>query len=418
MKHFAILFFAGLLFFTTSCTKDVCTREVTYIKATANYDDLDRYRLPIVNNYDAPIIQPSKVFVYEELLFMSEENHGIHILDNANPQNPQNLNFLAIPGNKDLIVKDDQLFADSYYDLLVIDIANPLQPQLIARNELVFPANLQDKDGNYLVGFSYEEVTERVTCEEQLFDAETHFFDYNQDLIAPSAVPTSFSGAKSQSGTTAGSLSRMASVDEFLYIISQSSIYTLEMTGNGNIEQRNTTLVGWNIETIFPHRDKLFLGAQNGMHILDISDRTAPLQIGRFDHQPSCDPVLPDDEVAYVTLRTGNTCEGSINQLDVVSISNPGSPFLIQSIQMENPHGLTLLNDKLVVCEGHAGIKIFDATVRDQLVPIASDDSFTAYDVIPHPDITGILLIIGDKGLIQYSLDGENRLSELSTIGF
>ncbi len=418
MKHSTYFLFFALLLTITSCTKDICTREVTYTKATANYADLDKFRIPVVSDYSATIIQPSKIFVYENLLFMSEENHGIHIIDNTDPANPENLNFIAIPGNKDLIVVDGQLHADSYYDLLVIDIKDPRNPQLIARNQEVFPSSLRDDQGNYLVGFTYEEVTEKVNCESQLFDAQTHFFDHNEDLIAPSAVPTSFSGAQSKNGAAAGSLSRMASVDNYLYIISQSSIYTLELRGGGNIEQRNITQVGWNIETIYPLNNRLFLGAQNGMHIMDISDRTNPREVGRFDHETSCDPVFPTDEVAYVTLRTGNECQGSINQLDVVSLRNISRPRLIQSIQMTNPHGLTLLNDKLVVCEGPHGIRIFDARDRENLSLLSADDSFTAYDVIPNPNDSGMLLIIGNEGLIQFSIDNENRLSELSTIGF
>ena len=301
MKQSAYLIFLAFVLVLSSCSKDLCTREVTYIKATANYGDLDNLRLPIISEFNATIIQPTKIFVYEDLLFMSEENYGIHIIDNSDPANPENINFIAIPGNRDLIVKDNHLLADSYYDLLVIDIEDPRNPQLVARNQEVFPSSLKDDEGNYLVGFTYEEVTETVACEARLFDAETHFFDHNEDLIAPSAVPTSFSGAKTQSGTAAGSLSRMASVDDYLYVISQSAIYTLEMTGNGVIEQRSISQIGSNIETVFPLENRLFLGAQNGMHIVDISNRAQPVQVGRFDHDVSCDPVYPTADVAYVT---------------------------------------------------------------------------------------------------------------------
>ena len=418
MKRLFYLFFLGSTLIISSCSKDLCTREVTYIKATANYSDLDNLRLPIVSEYNAMIIQPTKIFVYEDLLFMSEENYGIHIIDNTDPANPQNINFIAIPGNRDLIVKDNQLLADSYYDLLVIDIEDPKNPQLVARNKEVFPSSLIDDDGNYLVGFTYEEVTETVSCEEQVFDAETHYFDHNEDLIAPSSVPVSFSGAKSHSGTNAGSLSRMAIVDDYLYVIGQSAIYTLEMSGNGVIEQRGISEIGSNIETIFPLNDKLFIGAQNGMHIVDISNRVMPNQIGRFNHDVSCDPVFPTSDVAYVTLRTGDDCGGVVNQLDVVSLRNLTNPTLIQSVRMANPHGLTLVKDKLVVCEGHSGIKIFETSPSGHVTQIGRDASFTAYDVIPHPEKDDILLIVGDSELVQYSLDNENRLSELSSIGF
>ena len=416
MKQVAFLIIS-VLFSFTSCTKDVCNREVTYLKATAIYHDLETLRLPIVSEFDAPLIKPSKIFVHGNYLFMSEENYGIHILDNRDPENPFAVNFIPIPGNKDLIVKGDHLLADSYYDLLVIDIQEPTQPRLLSRNQEVFPVTMKNNDGEALVGFTYEEVTEKVDCQSFLFSDQTFFFDDHDLLIAPSAVPTSFAGSKSSDGTRAGSLSRMASMDNYLYVISQSSIHAFEMIGT-SIEARDVITVGGNFETIFPLENRLFIGAQNGMHIFDISNRSSPEYIAQFWHSISCDPVYPTEEVAYVTLRTGNTCEGSVNQLNVISLAQISNPTLVQLHEMQNPHGLTLLNDKLIVCEGQQGIKIFDARDRSDLTLIATDYTFTAYDVIPHPDLSGVLLIIGNEGLIQYQLNGENKLTALSTIGF
>ena len=161
-------------------------------------------RLPIKSDFNTQLIKPSKIFVYGEYLFMSEENKGIHILDNSDPKNPAPINFIAIPGNKDLIVKGDHLLADSYYDLLVIDIKNPRQPQLLSRNEEAFPVNMRNAEGQVLVGFDYQEVTEKVDCQSSFVDNGVFFFDDNNTLIAPSSVPTSFAGSKSSEGTTAG----------------------------------------------------------------------------------------------------------------------------------------------------------------------------------------------------------------------
>ena len=52
---------------------------------------------------------------------------GIHILDNTTPANPKNVAFIDIPGNMDLAVKGDILYADLYTDLVTLDISNPLK---------------------------------------------------------------------------------------------------------------------------------------------------------------------------------------------------------------------------------------------------------------------------------------------------
>ena len=60
----------------------------------------------------------------------------------------------------------------------------------------------------------------------------------------------------------------------------------------------------WNVETIFPFKDKLFIGSQNGMFVYNINNADNPSLVGQFSHVQSCDPVIADDDYAYVTLRT------------------------------------------------------------------------------------------------------------------
>ena len=57
-------------------------------------------------------------------------------------------------------------------------------------------------------------------------------------------------------------------------------------------------------------------------------------------HVTSCDPVVVEGNYADITLRTGNTCETDVNQLDIVDIHALDQPTLIKSHPMYNPHGL------------------------------------------------------------------------------
>lgn len=58
-------------------------------------------------------------------MYINERFEGIHVIDNRDPSSPQNVAFLDIPGNIDLAVNGDALYADSYVDLVTIDISNP-----------------------------------------------------------------------------------------------------------------------------------------------------------------------------------------------------------------------------------------------------------------------------------------------------
>ena len=66
---------------------------------------------------------PGKIYFYNNLLFVVEDKEGVHIINNEDASNPINIGFINIPGNVDIAVKNDLLYADSYVDLVVIDIS-------------------------------------------------------------------------------------------------------------------------------------------------------------------------------------------------------------------------------------------------------------------------------------------------------
>lgn len=151
------------------------------------------------------------------------------------------------------------------------------------------------------------------------------------------------------------------------------------------------------------------------MYIYDISEPSAPEYMSTFAHVRSCDPVVVNEDYAFVTLRSGTVCEGFTNQLDVIDIDNLYNPYLVKSYPMENPHGLGLDGDALFICEGEWGLKIFNAsdvnTITNNQIKHYTD--MHSYDVIPFNDN---LIMIGRDGLYQYdytSLENIQLLSHL-----
>lgn len=74
--------------------------------------------------------EPGKIYTYDNYLFINELGRGIHIVDNRDPRNPQNLSFVSISGNYDIAVKGNWLYADNHSNLLVIDISDPKAPKV------------------------------------------------------------------------------------------------------------------------------------------------------------------------------------------------------------------------------------------------------------------------------------------------
>lgn len=64
------------------------------------------------------IVNPGKIFTYQNFLIVTIINEGFHVIDNSNPSSPNNLFFVNIPGNTDIAVKNDVFFANNYNDMI------------------------------------------------------------------------------------------------------------------------------------------------------------------------------------------------------------------------------------------------------------------------------------------------------------
>ncbi len=411
---FPLFILATLAF--QSCTKDFGKVQVTYTKATAVYSDLSEIRDISLKGEIQPVDNPGKIFVAEEVILIGEEEKGVHVIDNSDPANPVPMAFINIPGNREFYVENNHLYAESIYDMVKINIANTSEPVLVSRVENAFAQEITNEKGEVLTGFTFEEVTEEVDGDSRILDNiwgfnNTFFFDYANQLIPPSAVPSSFAGT---SNNGIGAVNRIAYQNNHLYVIGRSNLTIFE--DQDQLDLISTNPIGWQMETIFPYEGRIFIGSQTDMQILDVSDPMQPRYIAGFAHATSCDPVYPVDDVAYVTLRTGDAsnCPGDVNSLVVLDITTISNPIETQNIEMESPYGMTLANDRLYVGEGANGLKIFNATNRKDLELITFDQAIEAYDVIHHPTINTLLLVAGPEGLGQYEIEGVDKLSLVS----
>jgi hypothetical protein len=172
--------------------------------------------------------------------------------------------------------------------------------------------------------------------------------------------------------------------------------------------------VAWNIETIYPFKDKLFIGSNAGMFIYDIANPASPRSLGQFAHARACDPVIADDNNAYVTLHDGTPCGGFNNQLDVVNISNLVAPVLVKTYAMTNPHGLAKDNNLLFLCDGRDGLKMYDVANPSNIVLKKQVTGLETYDAIAW---NNNLLVVAKDGLYQYDYSNPLNLVQKSRLG-
>jgi hypothetical protein len=87
----------------------------------------------------AALVNPGRIYVYENYLLVGDQGKGIHVYNNANPSSPVEVSFIGIPGNMDFSVRQGMLYADNITDMVIVDITNPATPAYVNRIEDVFP---------------------------------------------------------------------------------------------------------------------------------------------------------------------------------------------------------------------------------------------------------------------------------------
>jgi hypothetical protein len=86
-----------------------------------------------------PTVHPGKIYAYGTYLFQVEQNEGIHIINNSNPQGAKKISFLKIPMATEIAIKGDHLYTNNLNDLVVFNLRNISAPQLVSRIADAFP---------------------------------------------------------------------------------------------------------------------------------------------------------------------------------------------------------------------------------------------------------------------------------------
>ncbi|NBC83655.1 MAG: hypothetical protein GVY19_09755 [Bacteroidetes bacterium] len=221
------------------------------------------------------------------------------------------------------------------------------------------------------------------------------------------------SSAGSETGT-GGSMARFTIAKDHLYIVDHNSLKSFDISEENDPQYVDSTFLGFDIETIFPFDNSLFIGTRTGMHIYDIETPAAPVELSVTRHFYSCDPVVTDGQYAYVTLNSANVgCGQTANLLEIYNIDNLKDPFWVADYEMKGPKGLAVKNEFLFVCDN--GLKIYDKSDIKNLQLLQHISDITTYDVIVNGDL---LLVVGDDGFYQYYFDGETatKISEIEKL--
>ncbi len=407
-----------MTFGLTSCLQDECTETRTFVRFEPVYKTKSQLNAPISVESPRALEHPGIIYFYKHYILINEFREGIHVIDNRDPSNPQPLSFINIEGNEHFAVQSDQLQANKFNALLTIDISDVQHPVQKWRIPDVFQEIYEHPGRGFLVYHRQTDQTQTLDCSDPNFNSARWFEEGGRGgffLLSTDALASDVAVREQNGGAgTGGSTARFTIAHKHLYIVSDHNLKVFSLSDASRPVGSATLNLGWGIETIFPFQDRLFIGSNSGMFVYDVSIPEAPSLFSTFEHARACDPVVADENTAYVTLRDGTACEGFANQLDVIDIDDVANPYLLDSYAMKNPHGLALQGDYLYICEGDYGLKVMDVSDREKVREVSFNTSIQATDVIALPSEQ--LLVIGRNGLYQYDASNPKDLKLLSTL--
>lgn len=420
MKHLAIF----LLVFTAVISG---CKDKTYLKYTANapvYMDYATFRASVTFEGPRSIETKGNIYTKDGYLFIVEPHKGIHFIDNTNPSSPHKTGFLKIAGCTNMSIRGHYLYANHLIDLVVVDISSISNPTVVGRTENIFPQALPpitnnlpivpiDKQLGVVVGWEERKVKEEVQAQ--------YYPVWNNcpecEFLAVTDGGIGSGGVQGSATSISGSITQFTIANDHLYAMDNNRLIPVNLSNPTSPVPASAIPMGRVVETLFPSGDHLFLGTTTGMIILSIGNPESPTEVSVVNHVTACDPVVVQGNYAYVTIRTGTNCAGSINELQIVDISNIASPVVVAQFPMTNPHGLGIDGNRLFICDGSAGLKLFDASTPAQSGNhlIQQFAAIQATDIIPYNNTA---IVIGDHGLYQYDYSNPNNLQLLSTIPF
>ncbi|HYD20208.1 MAG TPA: hypothetical protein VEB40_01935 [Flavipsychrobacter sp.] len=227
------------------------------------------------------------------------------------------------------------------------------------------------------------------------------------------------SGSTNSTGSTGtsgqgGSLARYTIAQNHLYIAESQKLKVFSLANPADPQMVKEIVVGQDIETIYCYDDKLFMGSMNAMYIYSIANPSSPQFLGDASHVRACDPVVANDAVAYVTVRSGSACGGTTNALYVYDISNVLIPQQRKVIALTGPWGLGLKGDRLYVCDGGEGLMVYDISNAEYPSYIKKISGEIFYDVIAVNN-ENLLICMIEGGMAIYEVNGDN-LTQLAKI--
>jgi len=298
---------------------------ITVLGISAQQNVENQYSLSLVSTTNAGSV-PYGIYVNNDHAFITN-NHNLLIFDISDILRPRKLSSIHVGVTFSLTIRNNIAYTVGGDGLFIIDVSDPDTPYKIGH------FGLQGNGKSIWIESSLAYIASSAGLE-----------------IVDISIPSS---PKAISHCSEGPSRGVVIVDDIAYVANRirglELINVSEPLKPYKISTLQGTEAAWNLHV---YKDYLFLGRhQNGVDILNISDRNNPQRIGHFNDNDGGEAlsVWGEDNYLYVADNFG---------LEILNIQNPENP-----IQIEELGALGCTHDIFV-----KGTKIFIASVEKGLI--------------------------------------------------
>lgn len=306
------------------------------------------------------------VFVQNDMAYIANGNNGLIILDVSNPSAPAEIGSYPMNNAQYVIVQDQVAFITEQGGidgtsalgdrLILLDIQTPSIPRFLG--EMTFG----HRSINYL---AVEDQTVYLTRSDSLIAVDVS--DPNQMEIAGEF---SFYSNVAYPG--------IAVKDGIVYLIA-NQLHIVDFRNPADPVEIAVADTGWGSSIALVDQTAFVAGWDDGLTILDVSDPSKPIKLGRFMELVGDYELIPTgagsrqtfmevaikENVAYLSFTFGldhgtwtQTLESGIVAID---ISDPGEPTMITKYRgFEEVSSIFALDDRVYVTDSTRGLFILN----------------------------------------------------------
>ncbi len=402
--------------------RDMIFEKLQYNANVPVYMEFNEFRSAITTDEVRMLQKLGRIKAWNGFLFINEAQQGIHVFDIRNAAAPRQLTFIAIPGNNEFAIHGNSLIADTYIDLVVLDISQADNPRTLQRLEDIFPNMLPlmdvqlpiyglDFKKGVVVEWKTKDITEVVDKDSE---GRAEFISFNH-----STGPQIGDIEVGISATTFESLSSMGgfeSADDYLYIAHNDKLIVLEAQNPKQLICADKLMMHAHIGSIQRIEDYLFVGSMSEMHVYDIENPKKPYFMAVMPGLAACDQVEIFENHAVALMRTDNNCTASDGYLQTFELVQPFNPNMSDVLPIRAT-AIAKSENALFVGMADGGLNVYKPETQTGGLTLSEMAAYSEIHVEKLFVEDEILFVVGGGKLSLFEIIENFELQLLSTIG-